>query len=111
MAWTILYSITDEKAKVSTTEVKLPSATTHADVVIFAQEMVSLIDPLITGAVTRIGITQEVSLPSGLAASASANSDVEKGAKFESPCARDRFRAYFSSSVGRQSFSLLSKGK
>jgi hypothetical protein len=83
MAWTILYSITDEKAKVSTTEVKLPSATTHADVVIFAQEMASLIDPLLTGAITRIGITQEVSLPSGLSASAAANSDVEEGAKFQ----------------------------
>ena len=83
MAWTILYSITDEKAKVSTTEVKLPSATTHADVVIFAQEMASLIDPLITGAITRIGITQEVALPSGLSASTAANSDVEEGAKFQ----------------------------
>jgi hypothetical protein len=83
MSWTILYSITDEKTKVSTTEVKLPGATTFADAEIFAGQMASLIDTLIEGAITRIGIVYQVDLPAGIKASANANSDVEEGARFQ----------------------------
>lgn len=83
MSWTILYSITDEKSKISTTEVKLPSATAFADVEIFAGQMAALIDTLITGYISRIGIVYQVALPAGIAAAASANSDVEEGARFQ----------------------------
>lgn len=83
MSWTILYSITDEKTKVSTTEVKLPAATAFADVEIFAAQMAALIDTLITGYISRIGIVYQVALPAGIAAAAGANSDVEEGARFQ----------------------------
>ncbi len=75
MAYTIMYSIVDEKGKTSTTEVKVPAATAWADAVLFTQELAELIAPLLTGAITRIGITRDVALPAGLAAAAAANSD------------------------------------
>lgn len=83
MSWTILYSITDEKAKVSTTEVKLPSATAFADVEIFAAQMAALIDTVIEGYISRIGIVYQVALPGGIKSAANANSDVEEGARFQ----------------------------
>lgn len=83
MAYTIMYSIVDEKGKTSTTEVKIPGATTWTNAVIFAQQLALLIDDLIVGAITRIGITADVELPGGLTASAAANSDVEEGARFQ----------------------------
>ncbi|MCZ7544890.1 MAG: hypothetical protein M5R40_15810 [Anaerolineae bacterium] len=83
MAFTVMLSVIDEKGKTSTTEVKLPTATVWADAVIMAQQIALLIDPLILGAITRVGVTADVELPVGLAASASANSDVEEGARFQ----------------------------
>lgn len=83
MSFTILYSIEDEKGKRSTTEVKVPTATDYADVKIFAQQMAPLIDALVTGAIVRIGISDTVVLPAGLAASPAANSDVEEGGRFQ----------------------------
>lgn len=83
MGFTILYSIQDEKGKVSTTEVKLPGATAYADVQIFAAQMAPLIDALVTGGITRIGITENVALPAGLTTAPAANSDVEEGGKFQ----------------------------
>ncbi|MCZ7545743.1 MAG: hypothetical protein M5R40_20485 [Anaerolineae bacterium] len=50
---------------------------------LFAEQLALLIDPLVVGALTRIGVTRDVDLPGGLAASASANADVEEGARFQ----------------------------
>lgn len=83
MAWTVLYSIQDEKGKTSTTEINLATATTFADADIMAGQMALLIDDMITGAITRIGIVATVDLPVGLKATAAANSDVEEGARFQ----------------------------
>lgn len=83
MTWTIIYSIQDEKSKTSMTEVKLPAATAAADVEIFAAQMASLINALISGAITRIGITKTISLPAGLNAAAASGADVEEGARFQ----------------------------
>lgn len=83
MTWSVLISITDEKAKTSTTQANVPAATTAADAELFAQQLALLIDPLITGAITRVGISKSVPLPGGLTAAAAANSDVEEGARFQ----------------------------
>lgn len=83
MTYAILYSIEDEKGKRSTTEIKLPGATAYDDVRIFAAQMAPLIDALITGAIVRIGISDTLDLPGGLAAAPAANSDVEEGGRFQ----------------------------
>lgn len=83
MAFVILYSIQDEKGSTSTTEVNIPGVTAFTDAVLFAQEMGKLINDLITGAITRIGIAFIVDLPAGLRAAPTALSDVEEGARFQ----------------------------
>lgn len=83
MAWTILYSIQDGKGKVSTTEVNLPTATNLASATAMAQQLATLINNVITGAIVRIGITLQVTPPGGLRVAAAANSDVEEGARFQ----------------------------
>lgn len=83
MGFAILYSVQDEKGKTSTTTINLPSAVAFADATLFAAELAKLINPLIGGAITRIGIAFTVALPAGLRASPLANSDVEEGARFQ----------------------------
>ena len=83
MAYTILFSIQDAKGLLSTTEVNVPGASTYAQAQSFARELSKLIDPLISGAITRIGLVQTVSLPVELKASADTGADVEEGARFQ----------------------------
>ncbi len=84
MTFAILFSIQDEKTKTSTTEVKLPGATDFDDARLFAGELAKLIDPLVTGAITRIGLVHDLDLSTlGLTPAAAANSDVEEGARFQ----------------------------
>lgn len=83
MAFTILYSIKDGKGAVSTTEVPIPSSVSFTDATIFAADLASLIDAVITGAITRIGIAFTVDLPGGLTAVPAGTSDVEEGARFQ----------------------------
>lgn len=83
MAFSVLYSIVDAKNEVSTCEVNVPAAITFANVGIFAAQMALLINPIITGAITRIGVAFTVTLPGGLRTTPVAGSDVEEGAKFQ----------------------------
>lgn len=83
MTWTVLYSIQDEKGAVSTTELNLPANYSLADANAFATEGAKLINALITGAITRIGISKAVELPGTLRAAALSGSDVEEGARFQ----------------------------
>lgn len=84
MAFAILYSVVDEKGAQSTFEVNLPTATAFADVVTFAGSMAQLVNPLITGAITRIGVAFTVPIPgTGVRAAPLADSDVEEGARFQ----------------------------
>ncbi len=83
MGLSILYTIRDEKGEESTTTVNLPSSVTFSNVVLFAGEMAKLISPVITGAITRIGIAFTVTLPSGLRTNPLSNSDVEEGGRFQ----------------------------
>lgn len=83
MAYAIIYSIEDGKGDSATMEVKVPQSTSFSDTMIFATEFGSLLDPLIDGAITRIGVTAEASLPVGIKASPLATADVEEGARFQ----------------------------
>lgn len=82
MAFTIVYTIKDEKGAQSSTEVNLPATTAFADVVIFAAEMAKLISPLISGQITRIGVAFMVDLPGVLPVAPAGGSDVEEGGRF-----------------------------
>jgi len=83
MTWTIMYTMQDEKTETSTTEVNLPDATSLADAVLYAQELAKLIDPIITGAIVRIGLSKTVAVPGTLDTTADSGSDVEEGARFQ----------------------------
>lgn len=82
-AYSVIFSFRDAKGKSSTTEVNIPTGLTLANMTIFAQEMAKLIDPLITGVITRIGLAINIALPAGLAANPLSTSDVEEGGKFQ----------------------------
>lgn len=79
----VVYSIRDEKGATSLMQVNLPSGTALADVILFAQQMAPLVEALITGAITRIGIALTVALPGGLRSNPLSGSDVEEGGRFQ----------------------------
>jgi hypothetical protein len=80
----IVYTVEDRKGAASNTIINVPSGTTMPDAILFAQQMALLIDPMVTGRITRAGISLTVDLSSlGLGAVASDTSDVEEGARFQ----------------------------
>lgn len=83
MALEVLYTIRDGKGQTSTMEIALPSTLTLAKAIAFAGDMALLINNIITGAITRIGIALMIDLPSGLRATPLTTSDVEEGARFQ----------------------------
>lgn len=83
MALSILYSFLDSKGQTSTCEINIPTATTLASATAFAQSVATLLNNVVTGVITRVGIVLSVSLPGGIRTAALANSDVEEGAKFQ----------------------------
>lgn len=82
-AYSVIYSFRDAKGKTSNTEVNIPTGLTLANMTIFAQEMAKLINPLISGVITRIGLAISVALPAGLRSVPVSTSDVEEGGKFQ----------------------------
>jgi hypothetical protein len=83
MAIGILFTFQDGKGETSTTQVNLPSSTSTADAIVFGQQMATLLDPLVNGVITRVGIVLDVDLSTlGLNATASGTADVEEGARF-----------------------------
>lgn len=83
MAFALLYSIRDAKNETSTMEVNIPESFNIGVVVEFAGDLALLINEIITGAITRIGIAFIMNLPGGLRVTPLANSDVEEGARFQ----------------------------
>lgn len=82
--FTILITIKDRKDKESTFEVNVPSTLTLATVTAVAQQLVALVDNVVTGAITRIGVSIQIPLPSsGIKTVADVGADVEEGAKFQ----------------------------
>ncbi len=80
MALSILYTVRDRKNATATMEINVPQAVTPANAILFASEMSKILDPLVTGAITRIGIVLSVPLPVTLQSVPSVGSDVEEGA-------------------------------
>lgn len=83
MAFEILYTIEDGKGKTSTTEVNLPTNVSMGNAIVFATEMAKIIDQLIGGRITRIGIAFVIDLPGSLKSNPQPDSDVEEGARFQ----------------------------
>lgn len=79
----VVYTIRDEKGANSLMQVNVPSSISITDVALFAQQMAPLINSLITGAITRIGVALTIGLPAGLRASPLSGSDVEEGGRFQ----------------------------
>lgn len=83
MGFEIVYNVQDEKASNSLMSTRLPSAVSFNDAIIFASEFAPMIQALITGAITRIGVAFTVDLPAGLRSAPLAGSDVEEGGRFQ----------------------------
>jgi hypothetical protein len=83
LAFSVLYSVTDAKGEVATTEVNVPSTLTLANLTGFANDMAQLIDDMITGAISRIGLVVSIALPAGIKVAPLGGADVEEGAKFQ----------------------------
>jgi len=81
--FTVVLSIKDAKNEVSTTEINIPDTVSVADAKAYAKEVAKLINPLINGAIVRIGVVLGVDLPGGLRTTPDATSDVEEGARFQ----------------------------
>jgi hypothetical protein len=81
-AYAIVISFQDAKGKQSTTMVNVPTGITLANLTIFAQEMVKLIDTMINGIITRVGLAVTFALPTGINISPNSASDVEEGGYF-----------------------------
>lgn len=82
-SWEIIYSIEDEKQAISDTTIKVPSTTALPNVLLFAAQMSLLINPLIRGAIRRIGVSLTLDLPAGLRTAPLTQSDREEGARFQ----------------------------
>jgi hypothetical protein len=81
MAWEVIYTIYDAKARKSTHSVWLPGATTLANAQAFADAYSELLDAVIDGKIARVGIVFEAEL-GDVKADAVAGCDVENGALF-----------------------------
>lgn len=79
----LVYTYLDAKGKSSVSKINFPINVDISELQGFATSTAQLIDPLIKGQITSIGIGLEVGLPgSGLKTSPNADSDVEEGARF-----------------------------
>ena len=76
----VVFSIVDADGHASTTSIRIPSATAQADAVAFASDVATLLDAVIDGVITRVGISTNVTLPGGLKSAVLDNADVEVGA-------------------------------
>lgn len=76
----VVFSIQDDDGHMSQTSVRVPSDTLAADATAFADDVATLLDAVIDGVITRIGISEIVALPGGLKTAALDSCDVEVGA-------------------------------
>jgi len=78
----IVYTIQDEKGNKSTLTVWIPSTTLLADALDFAQDFGDLIDNVIAGIITRIGLIFSADLTPTMKTAVVGGADVEEGANF-----------------------------
>lgn len=80
----VIVTVRDRKGKTSTTEIKIPTGLTLANMIEFAQDLASLIDPITSGQIINVGIGIRVDLSSlGLTAAAGTTADVEEKGQFQ----------------------------
>lgn len=80
----IIFSIKDNKGKISTTEVKIPTGITLSNMIEFAGDMAVLIDAITTGQI--VGVSLGISIDTsalGLTAAAGSTADVEEKGRFQ----------------------------
>lgn len=83
LRFSILFSIRDAKGATATTEMGVPDTVSLANLTAFAAALAPLINDIIKGAITRIGLVLAIDLPGGLRTTPDATSDVEEGARFQ----------------------------
>lgn len=76
----VVFSLVDADGHSSTTSVRIPSDTDMDDAIAFASDAATLLDAVIDGVITRVGISTNVTLPGGLKSAVTDNADVEVGA-------------------------------
>lgn len=79
----VIYSLKDNKGKISTTTVHLPVGKTAIDYLEFAIEMGTLIRSVTTGAISNVSVVLEVDITGESWSTAGATSDVEEKGKFQ----------------------------
>ncbi len=80
----IIFSIKDNKGKVSTTEVKIPTGITLSNMIEFAGDMAVLIDAITTGVIVGVSIGISVDTSAlGLTGAAGSTADVEEKGRFQ----------------------------
>ncbi|MBN1285875.1 MAG: hypothetical protein JXB47_10795 [Anaerolineae bacterium] len=79
----ITFSLQDSQGKKSTASVNVPSATTEADTITFAQALAPLVDAITGSKITKMSLSTPITLPGGLKAAPVANSNNNAGALFQ----------------------------
>jgi len=80
----IIFTFRDRKGKTATTEFKIPTGITLANMVEFAQDMASLIDPITNCQIINVSIGVRVDTSAlGLTGAAGATADVEEKGVFQ----------------------------
>lgn len=79
----IVLSFQDAKGEPSTTMINVPTGLTLANAIIFGQEMAKLVDAMINGIITRVGLAVTIPLPAGINIAPNSISDVEEGGYFQ----------------------------
>jgi hypothetical protein len=81
--FSIIYGVTDGKNEKSSFTVNIPDTFTVAQITGFATQLLPLVNALVTGGLTSVGLSLNLdSILTGGIGAAAANSDVEEGAKW-----------------------------
>lgn len=79
----IIYTVKDNKGKLSTCTIKVPTGLTVANYIEFGQEMGTLINNIIIGQIVNVGVAITVDMLPGWAQSPGLTSDVEEKASWQ----------------------------
>lgn len=78
MPYQILLTVEDAKGRSSSMKFYMLDSTPYAEVVTYAQEFATRMEPLTVGAIRKIAVTQTIPLPAGLKTIPVAVADVEE---------------------------------
>lgn len=79
----IIYTIKDNKGKLATCTVKVPTGLLLLDYIEFAQEMGTLVNNIVIGQIVNVGVAVTVDLLPGWAQTPGVTSDVEEKASWQ----------------------------